>query len=317
MQSQPTISLPPGPSRLRKRFLVASVLATALLAIGTFIVCWRLAKAAVAPTHFALGPPPADLPCESLTLDSDSGAKIATWRLSADHSRGVVVLAHPIRGSRLNMIDRAKLLHSAGYSVVMIDLRGHGESTGDTITLGYLERHDVRAAVAFARKEYPGLPIAVDGWSLGGAAALMASPLGIDALILEEVYPTVTEAIGNRTRARVGPFAPLATAILMSQLGPQLGVNAVDLCPIDKLTDAGCPVLLLAGTDDLHTTYEQSQRMYDRAVEPKKCVFFKGAAHVDLLKFDSARYRKATLEFLDAHMPQRSVAADEAGSSDD
>jgi uncharacterized protein len=280
-----------------------------------FIVCWRFAAAAVAPAHFLVGPPPVDLPCDTLTLDSDSGAKIATWHLPADNSRGVIVLAHPIRGSRLTMIDRAKLFHSAGYSIVMIDLRGHGESTGETITLGHLEQHDIQAAVEFARRKYSGQTIAVVGWSLGGAAALMASPLNIDALILEEVYPTVTEAVENRTRMRVGPLSSLATSILLSQLEPRLGVTADQLCPIDKLDEAGCPVLLLAGTADLHTTEEQSRRMFARASEPKQCVFFDGAAHVDLLRFDPERYQQATLDFLDAHLPHRAGVVEAVGNS--
>lgn len=300
----------------RKRCALATVAALLVLIAVAFAVCWRLALAAVAPIPFNVGPPPAELPSETVMLQSRSGAKLAAWHAPVENSRGVVVLLHPIRGSRLAMVDRAKLFRSAGYSVVLIDFRGHGESSGHSITLGHLEQHDARAAVEFARSRHPGELIAVVGWSLGGAAALMASPLDIDAMILEEVYPTVDEAVANRTRMRVGPFAPLATAILMSQLEPRLGVTASQLRPIDKLALVDCPVLLLAGTDDQHTTFEQSQRMFDCAAEPKQCVYFEGAPHVDLLRFDPERYRRATLDFLDQHLPQRTDAA-AAGSSED
>lgn len=293
--------------------------AAALVAIlaAAFAYGWRLAHAAVAPVHFAVGPPPVELPCESIAIGSASGAKLACWHAPADNSRGVVVLLHPIHGSRRTMLERARLFRSAGYSVVMIDFRGHGESGGDTITLGHLEQHDARAAVEFARARHPGEPIAVVGWSLGGAAALMASPLAIDALVLEEVFPTIAEAVENRTRMRVGRFAPLATAILLSQLEPRLGVAAEGLCPIDQLDEVGCPVLLLAGADDLHTTRDESQRMFDAASEPKQCVFFDGAAHVDLLRHDPERYRRTTLDFLDAHLRERYHAAEAIGSSMD
>lgn len=202
------------------------------------------------------------------------------------------------------MLDRALLFHEAGYSVVLIDLQAHGESTGEAITLGHLERDDVRAAVEFARQRHPNEPIAVVGWSLGGAAALMASPLDIDALILEEVYTTITEAVANRTRMRVGPLSPLATAILLAQLEPRLGTTAAELRPIDKIASVDCPVLILAGSKDMHTTREQSESLFAAALEPKECVFFDGAPHVDLLKFDPDRYREATLRFLSTHMRQ-------------
>ena len=211
-------------ARLRAWLLVLTAVVCTIL-VGAFIACWRLASAELAPVHFAVGEPPSDLPCEPFQLHSESGAKIAGWYIPADDARGVVILAHPIKGSRLSMIERARLFRSAGYAIVMFDFRGHGESTGDSITIGNLERYDVRAAVEFARSRHPGQPIAVDGWSLGGAAALMASPLGIDALILEEVFPTIEEAVEDRTRIRVGPLGPLAAAILVSQLEPRLGIT--------------------------------------------------------------------------------------------
>jgi alpha-beta hydrolase superfamily lysophospholipase len=297
-----------APWLTRRRCALACTVALLAVLLAGFAVCWRMAVEAVAPAHFVVGPPPDDFPCEAIQLESRSGTTIAGWHAPVEDSRGVVVLLHPIRGSRLAMLERARLFRAAGYSVVLIDLCGHGESGGDKITLGHLEQHDARAAVDFVRAQHPGEPIAVVGWSLGGAAALLASPLGIDAIILEEVYPTITEALNNRTRMRVGPLAPLATAILLSQLEPQLGVAAEMLCPIDKLADADCAVLLLAGGEDLHTTREQTQRMLERAPEPKECVVFEGAAHVDLLRFDPERYRHATLDFLEQHLPQRKSA---------
>ena len=236
-----------------------------------------MALAAVAPAPGHAGNPPADMPCEAVTLHSQSGGTIAGWYLPAENPRGVVVFAHPIRGSREDMLPRARLFHGAGYATLLIDLRAHGESTGDTITIGNLERYDVRAAVDYVKSRHPNLPVAVDGWSLGGAAALMASPLDVDALILEAVYPTIEEAVENRTRMRVGPLGPLAAAILLWQLEPHLGVAPAELHPIDKLPLAGCPVLLLAGSEDMHTTLAQTQRMFQAASEPKECVIFTGA----------------------------------------
>jgi alpha-beta hydrolase superfamily lysophospholipase len=276
-----------SPRYHRKRWLLGIVAAACLVATSAFSYCWQLATTAVAPARCVVGAPPDDYPCESITLESRSGAKIAAWYAGANlaaESRGVVVLAHPIRGSRRTMLDRARLFHDAGYATLLIDLRAHGESTGDAITMDHLEREDVRAAVEFARECHPEQPIAVVGWSLGGAAALMASPLDIDALILKEVYPTIEEAVANRTRMRVGPLGPLAATILLTQLEPRLGTTVAELRPIDKIAAAGCPVLVLAGGEDLHTTREQSDALFAAACDPKQCVIFDGAPHVDLMK---------------------------------
>jgi fermentation-respiration switch protein FrsA (DUF1100 family) len=291
------------PLTLRRNKWPLMVAVGALIVLAAaFAYCWQLALTTVAASPTTVGPPPTDLPAEIITLNSPSGATLAAWFISVDNARGTIVLAHPVRGSRLTMLDRTRLFRDAGYAVLLLDLQAHGESTGDTITMGHRERFDLRAAVDYAKSRNPALPIAVDGWSLGGAAALMASPLGIDALILEEVYPSIAEAVENRTRIRLGSLGPLAAAVLLTQIESRLGIPADDLRPIDKLANVGCPVLILAGSEDQHTTLAQSEEMFAAAREPKELVVFEGAPHVDLFAFDRERYKAATLEFLNQHM---------------
>ena len=222
------------------------------------------------------------------------------YRVSAD--KATVILLHGIRGSRLQMVDRARLLTRNGYSVLLIDLQAHGESSGEYITAGHLERFDVQAAVRFARKRNPRLPLAVIGVSLGGAATLLASPLEIDAAILESVYPTIGKAVDNRIRLRLGPLSPFATQALLLQLRPRLGISPTQLRPLDNISRIGCPVLLMAGTDDRHTSPAETRRLFDAASEPKQLQLIDGAAHVDLCRFDSTLYAQVVLAFLGRHL---------------
>ncbi|MEZ6062989.1 MAG: alpha/beta hydrolase [Planctomycetaceae bacterium] len=222
--------------------------------------------------------------------------------MQTDDAKGVVVLVHGIRGSRRAMVRRAELLRANGYCSVLIDLQGHGESSGDQITVGHLERHDVRAAVEYARREHPGQPIGVIGVSLGGASALLASPLGIDAIVLESVYSDIDRAINNRVAASLGPLAWLPAQLLLIQLKPRLGVSPSELRPIDHLAGVGCPVFLISGSDDYHTTAAETAEMFERAQEPKELWMVAGAAHVDLLAASPEVYSKRVIRFLDKHM---------------
>jgi alpha-beta hydrolase superfamily lysophospholipase len=298
--SSPTAVDPPR--RRRRNYFLAALALVALVVFVVVAIASSVATQHIAPAPSRVGNPPPDLECEPVTITSDSGAEIAGWHLPADGKGGVIVLAHSIRGSRLSLVNRARVFHGAGYSVVLIDLGAHGESSGDYITFGHLEQHDVRAAVDFAKSRHPGEPVAVDGSSLGGAAALLASPLGIDALVVEAVYPTIEEAVENRTHMRVGPLAPLAAAILLWQFERRLGFEARNLSPIDKIASAGCPVLVLAGDQDLHTTLDQTRQLYGQAREPKELHIFEGAAHTDLERYDPERFRDVTLRFLNTHM---------------
>jgi fermentation-respiration switch protein FrsA (DUF1100 family) len=270
--------------------------------IGGFIASWFVAGVLVAANPRHVGKPPVDLNAVAFTVPSDSGSTISGWHTTPAQCDGVVILLHGIRGSRLSMLERARLLHAEGFATIMIDLQAHGESPGDAITLGHMEKHDVRAAVEFARRKHPRQPIGVIGVSLGGAAAVLASPLNIDAAVIESVYPDVDTAIHNRVAARLGLLSSLPSELLLVQLQPRLGISRSELRPIDHIPNIDCPVLVASGTADLHTTAEETQAIYDAAREPKECWLVDGAAHVDLLSHSPVEYRDRVIKFLRSHL---------------
>lgn len=291
----------------RRRVLSIGVKAAALLILTGLIVSWYVGGALVAPRPRVVGDPPPDLNAAPFTVASTSGSTISGWHTRPEHSNGVVVLIHGLRESRLAMVERARLLHQHGYATVLIDLQGHGESPGEAITAGHLEKHDVRAAVEFAKREHPYGRIGVIGVSMGGASALLASPLEIDALVLESVYPDITDAVHNRVAARLGPFASIPSSLLLMQLKPRLGVSPSELRPMDHLPQLNCPVLIASGAADRCTTVDETQRMFAAAQEPKELWLVDGAAHVDLLRADPVHYRERVVAFFDHYLRSDSI----------
>ena len=286
-----------------------------VLAVVVVAAAWLIGSRPVVPERVPVGDPPVDLNAERIELPSASGSVLVGWHAAAAGGRGVIVLAHPYRGSRLSMINRARLLYDAGYSIVMVDLQAHGESPGKRITIGHLERHDVRAAVDYARRAHPGEPLGVIGFSMGGAAALLAGLTGIQALILEAVYPTVRAAVCNRARVRLGKLSRLAAELMLLQFRPRLGVSPSQLRPIDCLATIGCPVLIMSGTADAHTTAEDTRAMYAAAQEPRELWMVEGADHEDLHDFAPDEYRPRVLRFFEQHLRRNRVEQNAASET--
>lgn len=141
------------------------------------------------------------------------------------------------------------------------------------------------------------------GTSLGGAATLIGpQPVGFDAVVLEEVYPTLDEAVEDRIRIRLGPMAGLLAPALLWQLQPRLGFAPSELRPIDGIGQIGEPVLVMAGMKDQHTTPAEPQRLFDAARQPKEIWCVSGAAHVDLHHYARAEYERRILAFFDAYL---------------
>ena len=244
-------------------------------------------------------PPPADLAVEPVRIPESNPGGIAAWWVQADPERAAVVLLHAIRVDRRSMLGRARLLLQEGVSVLLVDLQAHGESPGDRITLGFRESGNARAALAWLRTRRPNRPLGVIGVSLGGAAVLLGSqPIGVDAAVLEMVYPDIRIALENRVRMRLGPLAPMLAPLLVAQLRPRLGVGPEDLRPIDGIARLGAPVLVVAGERDRHTPLAESEALFAAAAAPKQIWIVAGAQHQDFLAKDPAGYRARVVGFL-------------------
>ncbi len=291
----------PGKYRIWIRLLAAAALAAPVVVIvGALWIGDRL----ISPARARMDAAPATLAVESVSFTSPSGAILAGWYVAGRPTCPVIVLMHPLRGNRAAMTGRAKFLARIGYSVLLFDFQAHGESTGERITFGQLESQDARAALEFAKARRPGTRIGVIGISLGGAATMLAEPrLPIDALVIESVYPTVVEAGFNRVHMRLGPLAHVLTPLLLMQFEIRLGFSPDRLRPIDRIARVGAPLLVIAGTDDRHTTLVESRRLFDRAEAPKEFWAVAGAAHVDLHRHAHAQYEQRVGAFFAQHLP--------------
>src|SRR5260370_17824654 len=74
----------------------------------------------------------------------------------------------------MGVLEHARILLLAGYSVVMMDSRAHGASEGAMATYGWLERNDTRFIVdALESDEHPKHLFAL-GESMGAGIALQS-----------------------------------------------------------------------------------------------------------------------------------------------
>jgi uncharacterized protein len=100
-------------------------------------------------------PAVANTTCERVHFPArGDGLSIAAWYRPVPSATAAVIMVHgrdacrsePLRGDTFALVER---LVVAGMTVLMIDLRGHGESGRARLTFGHCERLDVLGAVDF------------------------------------------------------------------------------------------------------------------------------------------------------------------------
>ncbi len=277
------------------RFAYAA-LAGVVAGIG---LLWLTGSLLSAPVNRSVGPPPGALDARTVRFASESGATISAWYGAPAMGAPTVVLSHGVRGSKAQLVGRARFLRDAGYGVLLYDAQGHGESPASHITFGYLEAHDASAAVGFTRSETPAAKIGFIGPSLAGASALLGSePLAVDALVLESVYPTLESAVRNRISVRLGALlAHPLSQILLWQVEPRLGFDPFALNPIEQIGRVRAPLLVIAGSDDRRTTLEESRALYEAARGPSELWVVEGARHESFHRFARSEYERRILDF--------------------
>jgi len=273
-----------------------------IVLLSVIAVCFATAMvggAAVSVPRWPVGARPDGLPFEEIAVPSEPGIVIRGWAIPNDCACGVIVLLHGSGASRDSMLPRARFLHRAGYSVIVVDMRAHGLSDGSATTFGGRESRDVRAVIAEARRRFAGQKLGAIGFSLGGAALLLGdTPADVDALVVEEVYSTIDDTARRRIATTMGPvIASVLPWLLYAQMPWRFGVSRDELRPVDRIGAVAVPILVIGGDKDPFVPADETRRLFQAAREPKALWIVPGAAHQDLHQAAPVAYEQRVLDF--------------------
>jgi len=242
---------------------------------------------------------------EDFKVSAPDGAILRGWRARPAEPNGNWVLVfHGVADNRVGVIGQAELLLRAGYSVVLMDARAHGESGGAVATYGWLERDDTRTIVdALESTEHPAHLFAL-GESMGAGIALQsaAADSRIEAVVAEAPFASLREAsydyAGFQEHLLLGKtlFAPGAWILLYR--GEKLaGFPAAAVSPERAVAARPFSVLLICDAADTTLPCRHAERIYARASGPRALWVVPGAFHTAALGFAPEEFRRRVLDF--------------------
>ena len=277
---------PPGKLKYWLRLIIFTVAIVALLTLCMLgYLVKRQLDILVTPGRMPLTQTPADfdLPYQDVTLPATDGLKIAGWYIPGTRPNAVV-LVHGINTNREAMLPAAEILAGAGYHLLLLDLRGHGQSEGNKITYGYNEALDVQAAVDFLADLPDVGNIGLLGSSMGGAAVARAAAIDprVQAVVVERSYAGMADAANDAfdefTIFPKWPFAPLIVALPEWRLG--ITVEQVDSAR-DLAAVSPRHVMIIHDRNDKLFPIYHAEKMYTAAKEPKTLWILEDAGHQD------------------------------------
>ncbi len=219
------------------------------------------------------------------------------YRLTIKHSSAPVLLYFHGNGEVASDYDSiAPYYDAAGLSLLVVDYRGYGWSTGTPLTTQLLPDaqivFDNIGQILRDNGIIPERPLFLMGRSLGSAPAIylaMKNPDKLQGLIIESGYADAPSLFG-----RLGIRIPD-------------DLNEDVTLPIgngDKIKQVTIPTLIIHGEIDTLIPAYHGQTLYDNVgTDQKRLLIIPNAGHNNVSFVDVRRYFDAIKQFIEAYMP--------------
>ena len=236
---------------------------------------------------------------QTVILKTNDGLKLEAWYIPVDSARGTVCLFHGHGGTKSGVYVESEAFRKMGYNTLLLDFRAHGNSEGNTCTIGYDESEDVKLAYDFIKNKGE-QHIILWGISMGAAAvskSISDFDLTPSKVILEMPFGSIVKAGEGRIKMMHLPPEPLATLITFWG-GVEHGFWAFNLKPWEYAKKINCPVLLQHGAKDPRVTEEETKHLFDNITSEKKWVEYENSGHESLCKNEHDKWVKEVSAFL-------------------
>jgi dipeptidyl aminopeptidase/acylaminoacyl peptidase len=241
-------------------------------------------------------------PVEQVSITTEDGVVLSAWYVPNGGENAVITLPG-ITADRGQLVPTAETYINWGFSALLPDLRGTGESQGDLVSIGYHERKDLIACVRWLQNK--GIKtIGAHGFSLGAATVCFAMKelpdLGF--AVVESSYDTMKSATEHRLdMVHMPHFIGWPFGYF---LGRRIGADFADISPVNYISYCKCPALVMSGDSEGVVSPSETLALYE------KC----GSDRKQMHSFKNGRHRPSISEFPDeARSTLRQFLTEEVG----
>jgi len=288
----------------RTLFSLLLFLPVFIFLITPVILSYGVSSFGTRPPERLLTDTPADYGSNYIDVEFPSRDELMLrgWLMEGEETKPTIIFGHGLFRSRREGLERGSALNKLGFSVLLFDVRNHGESEGEATSLGFLERLDVLGAYDFLKEKRGKRRFVLLGVSMGAVAVIHAAgdfQQDLEAVIADSPFQSLKDTISHHTGMMALPSFPFANMFVwnftrMNQYA------AEDLNTLEALRGLDeTPVLLIYGKEDRRMPPTGIQNIFDAIPSAKKkLVFFENASHGAAYRVNPTLYLDTVLEFL-------------------
>lgn len=236
-----------------------------------------------------------------ILLTTKDSLKLEAWYTTVDSAKGTVCMFHGHGGKKSGNNAEAEAFRKMGYNTFQLDFRAHGNSQGNTCTIGYDEAEDVKLAYDFIKNKGE-KNIVLWGISMGASTitkAINDYALQPKKIILEMPFGTIEDAVEGRVKMMGLPAQPVSV-LLTFWGGAEHGFWAFNMKPQEYAKKITCPVLLQWGKNDPRVSRKEEDTLFaNLATASKKFVVYENSQHESLCKKENEKWLREVISFLE------------------
>ena len=237
-------------------------------------------------------------PLEEVTITSHDGLKLKGHLLTCENAKRTELLLHGWREPwQADMGMMTRYQHNHNCNVLIIEQRSHGDSEGEYIGFGVLERHDCKAWAEYICERFgEDLPLYLGGVSMGAATALMATgldlPKNVKGIIADAGFTSPRAIVAHVLTKKIHLPENLVGVIDLFNRA-KAGYSYSEYSTVDALKENTLPILFVHGDEDNFVPLAMTLENYLACKAPKDLLIVEGAGHGMAYLVDPEAYEDA------------------------
>ena len=242
---------------------------------------------------------------ETVQIRSEDGLKLVGDAVITDPASHLWLIAiHGYRNYRTSMRALASYYGLRGWNALLPDLRGCGDSEGNYIGMGWLDRRDMLKWIDWILERDSEAQIVLHGISMGGATVMMtageALPSQVKALVEDCGYTSVRDIFADEMDVlfHLPAFPLLDIASWISSF--RAGYGFTEASSLKQIAKAQVPVLFIPGSKDNFVHTDMVYRLHDACPAEKQLLVVDGSGHGNSYNHAPDIYFDTVFGFLEA-----------------
>lgn len=244
-------------------------------------------------------------PHEDVQITSRDGLKLHGTFFPNGNGGKIVLAFHGYTSEGMkDYIALSDYYLKRGFSMLLPDARAHGESEGEQIGFGCLDRFDVLEWLKWIERNCgKDVQALLHGTSMGAATVLMASgltlPPQVKGIVADCGFTSPKEVFTHvlHSMYHIPAFPIIQIADLMNRKRAGYGMDECNAAR--EVKKSVTPTLFIHGSADTFVPSRMCEKMYENCAAKKWKLVAEGAAHAESYYKETARYEQALDEMIE------------------